>query len=42
MANSNLTNAKLARNDVFYTQYFDIEKDINEKRSTNLFLLCNT
>ena len=29
MANSNLTNAKTAKNDEFYTQYPDIEKEIN-------------
>lgn len=29
MANSNLTNAKSAKNDEFYTQYHDIEKEIN-------------
>jgi len=29
MANSNLTNAKNAKNDEFYTQYQDIEKEIN-------------
>jgi hypothetical protein len=29
MANSNLTNAKKAKNDKFYTQYHDIEKEIN-------------
>lgn len=29
MANSNLTNAKRAKNDEFYTQYHDIEKEIN-------------
>jgi hypothetical protein len=29
MANSNLTNAKNAKNDEFYTQYADIEKEIN-------------
>ncbi|MGE0773387.1 MAG: adenine-specific methyltransferase EcoRI family protein [Cyclobacteriaceae bacterium] len=29
MANINLTNAKLAKNDEFYTQYHDIEKEIN-------------
>jgi hypothetical protein len=28
MANSNLTNAKRAKNDEFYTQYGDIEKEI--------------
>lgn len=29
MANSNLTNAQKAKNDEFYTQYQDIEKEIN-------------
>lgn len=29
MANSNLSNAKNAKNDEFYTQYHDIEKEIN-------------
>lgn len=29
MANENLTNAKSARNDEFYTQYADIEKEVN-------------
>lgn len=29
MANSNLTNAKNAKNDEFYTQYHDIEKEVN-------------
>ncbi len=29
MANSNLTEAKRAKNDEFYTQYHDIEKEIN-------------
>lgn len=29
MAHSNLTNAKNAKNDEFYTQYHDIEKEIN-------------
>ena len=29
MANNNLTNAKIAKNDEFYTQYHDIEKEIN-------------
>lgn len=28
MANSNLTNAKRAKNDEFYTQYVDIQKEI--------------
>jgi len=28
MANSNLTEAKRAKNDEFYTQYHDIEKEI--------------
>ena len=29
MANNNLTNAKKAKNDEFYTQYNDIEKEVN-------------
>jgi hypothetical protein len=29
MANSNLTKAKKAKNDEFYTQYFDIEKEVS-------------
>ena len=29
MANSNLTNAKKAKNDEFYTQFHDIEKEVN-------------
>ena len=29
MANSNLTNAKNAKNDEFYTQFYDIEKEVN-------------
>jgi hypothetical protein len=29
MANSNLANAKKAKNDEFYTQYHDIEKEVN-------------
>jgi len=29
MANSNLTNAKNAKSDEFYTQFYDIEKEIN-------------
>jgi len=29
MANDNLTNAKLAKKDEFYTQYYDIEKEMN-------------
>jgi hypothetical protein len=29
MANTYLTNAKNAKNDEFYTQYHDIEKEIN-------------
>ena len=29
MAHSNLSNAKKAKNDEFYTQYIDIEKEIN-------------
>ena len=29
MANENLTKAKTAKNDEFYTQYHDIEKEVN-------------
>ena len=29
MANTNLANAKNAKNDEFYTQYQDIQKEIN-------------
>ena len=29
MANNNLSNAKNAKNDEFYTQYQDIEKEVN-------------
>ena len=29
MANTNLANAKTAKNDEFYTQYADIQKEIN-------------
>ena len=29
MANTNLANARLAKNDEFYTQYADIQKEIN-------------
>jgi len=29
MENSNLSNAKIAKNDEFYTQFYDIEKEIN-------------
>ena len=29
MANKNLGNAKAAKNDEFYTQYADIEKEVN-------------
>jgi len=29
MANSNLTEAQRAKNDEFYTQYHDIEKEIS-------------
>ena len=29
MANTNLANAKTAKNDKFYTQYPDIQKEIN-------------
>ena len=36
MANSNLTNAKNAKNDEFYTQYHDIEKEIAAYLEYNL------
>ena len=36
MANSNLSNAKKAKNDEFYTQYHDIEKEINAYLEYNL------
>ncbi|MCL2072779.1 MAG: adenine-specific methyltransferase EcoRI family protein [Marinilabiliaceae bacterium] len=29
MANTNLSNARIAKNDEFYTQFYDIEKEIN-------------
>lgn len=29
MANTNLANAKTAKNDEFYTQYSDIQKEMN-------------
>lgn len=29
MANESLSAAKSAKNDVFYTQYYDIEREIN-------------
>lgn len=29
MANTNLSNAKSAKNDEFYTQYADIQKEVN-------------
>jgi len=49
MANRNLTNAKLAKNDEFYTQYHDIEKEIaayleydpNVFRGRTVFLPCD-
>jgi hypothetical protein len=47
MANSNLTNAKRAKNDEFYTQYPDIEKEIqayldfNPKVFSNKTVYCN-
>ncbi len=49
MANSNLTNAKKAKNDEFYTQYNDIEKEINAYidynpdifRGKTVFLPCD-
>lgn len=49
MANANLTNAKKAKNDEFYTQYHDIEKEINAYieynpdvfRGKTVFLPCD-
>lgn len=47
MANSNLTNAKLAKNDEFYTQYGDIQKEIqayldfNKNVFRNKIIYCN-
>lgn len=49
MANSNLTSAKNAKNDEFYTQYHDIEKEISAYlefnpdvfRNKTLFLPCD-
>jgi len=49
MANKNLTNAKRAKNDEFYTQYFDIEKEIaayieynpDVFRNKTVFLPCD-
>lgn len=49
MANSNLTNAKKAKNDEFYTQYQDIEKEMNAYieynpdvfRGKTVFLPCD-
>ncbi len=47
MANSNLTNAKKAKNDEFYTQYIDIQKEIEAylEFDTNIFrdkvVYCN-
>jgi len=41
MANSNLTNAKNAKNDEFYTQFHDIQKEIEAYLEYNpdVFLL---
>ena len=49
MANSNLTSAKRAKNDEFYTQYHDIEKEIaayiefnpDVFRNKTVFLPCD-
>ncbi len=35
MANKNLTNAKRAKNDEFYTQYSDIQKEIELRLEQN-------
>jgi len=39
--NSNLTNAKIAKNDEFYTQYSDIEKEMNAYLEYNLDVFKN-
>lgn len=43
MANKNLIKAKKAKNDEFYTQYEDIQKELNhyEKHFENKTVLCN-
>jgi len=41
MANSNLTNAKRAKNDEFYTQYADIEKEIGAYLEYDADVFCN-
>ncbi len=41
MANSNLTSAKNAKNDEFYTQYQDIEKEISAYLDYNPDVFCN-
>lgn len=38
MANKNLTNAKRVKNDEFYTQYSDIQKEIEALRGLDFFL----
>jgi hypothetical protein len=50
MANSNITEAKRAKNDEFYTQYHDIEKEIaayieynpDVSDAKNCQMLCKT
>lgn len=41
MANENLTNAKKAKNDEFYTQYIDIEKEMNAYLEFNADIFRN-
>ena len=41
MANENLTNAKKAKNDEFYTQYIDIAKEINAYLEFNVDVFKN-
>ena len=41
MANSNLSNAKNAKNDEFYTQYQDIEKEVNAYLEYNPYVFKN-
>ncbi len=41
MANTNLANAKTAKNDEFYTQYADIQKEINAYLEYNPDVFCD-
>lgn len=41
MSNNNLTNAKKAKNDEFYTQYVDIEKELQYYNFEDKIVYCN-